>query len=206
MCIAGCCQHFGFKETAIQQDAIIHASLLAPPCSNWISLSCGNLWTRRQMQSMWLAKGTHWTCLVNRWQTLIRLSRKQQLPLLHVMARRHRAILRQMGIYDWKIYSNSKPTTMALPSMPVEHITKSLYMVYSSALNGYSPCPALNVLPYGWESDDTNRQLILRNMTDVVSYAPEHILKLVRSLHGAPAGLHNVVWLWWLYLCKSNQS
>ena len=47
-----------------------------------------------------------------------------------------------------------------------------------SALGGDPP--AMNAVEYGWESDDTNRRLIPRNMADGISYAPEHILKLVR--------------------------
>ena len=39
---------------------------------------------------------------------------------------------------------------------------------------------AMNAVEYGWESDDTNRRLIPWNMADGISYAPEHILKLVR--------------------------
>ncbi|KAG0729729.1 hypothetical protein GWK47_003399 [Chionoecetes opilio] len=39
---------------------------------------------------------------------------------------------------------------------------------------------ALTGLEHGWEADDTNKCLIPRNMEDGVSYAPEHILKLVR--------------------------
>ncbi|KAG0726825.1 hypothetical protein GWK47_035813 [Chionoecetes opilio] len=35
-------------------------------------------------------------------------------------------------------------------------------------------------MEHGWEADDTNKCLIPRNMEDGVSYAPEHILKLVR--------------------------
>ena len=38
----------------------------------------------------------------------------------------------------------------------------------------------MNAVEYGWESDDTNRRLIPWNMADGISYAPEHILKLVR--------------------------
>ena len=63
--------------------------------------------------------------------------------------------------------------------MSIEHITKSLCGIHS-ALGGDPP--AMNGVEYGWESDDTNRRLIPRNMAvaDGISYAPEHILKLVR--------------------------
>ena len=62
-----------------------------------------------------------------------------------------------------------------------------------SAVRG--DAPALNAVEYGWEWHGINRRLITRNMADVVYYAPEHILKLVRSLYGPATCLHNVLWM-----------
>ncbi len=50
--------------------------------------------------------------------------------------------------------------------------------MWYSALGGDPP--AMNAVEYSWESDDTNRRLIPRNMADGISYAPEHILEQVR--------------------------
>ena len=49
--------------------------------------------------------------------------------------------------------------------------------LWYSALGGDPP--AMNAVEDGWESVDTNRRLIPRNMANGISYAPEHILKLV---------------------------
>ena len=68
------------------------------------------------------------------------------------------------------------PTTEAFE----QNVRRAHHQValWYSALSGDPP--TLNAVEYGWEADDTNRCLIPRNMADGVSYAPEHILKLVR--------------------------
>ena len=64
------------KETTVKQD---HQSFkLASLCTNCSQLQ-QTVDLAGQMLSLWLATDTHWTCLVNRWQILIRLSKKQQL-------------------------------------------------------------------------------------------------------------------------------
>ncbi len=67
------------------------------------------------------------------------------------------------------------PTTEAFE----QNVRRAHHQValWYSALGGDPP--AMNAVEYGWESDDTNRRPIPRNMADGISYAPEHILKLV---------------------------
>ena len=87
------------------------------------------------------------------------------------------------------------PTTEAFE----QNVRRAHHQValWYSALTGNPP--ALDAVEYGWETDDTNKCLIPRNMADGVSYAPEDILKLVRCgssserpckggncLHGTP--------------------
>ncbi|KAG0725666.1 hypothetical protein GWK47_038169 [Chionoecetes opilio] len=68
------------------------------------------------------------------------------------------------------------PTTEAFE----QNVRRSHHQVahWYSALSG-DPS-TLAAVEHGWEADDTNKCLIPRNMEDGVSYAPEHILKLVR--------------------------
>ena len=68
------------------------------------------------------------------------------------------------------------PTTEAF-EQKVRRVHHQLAQWYSG-LSGDPP--PLNAVDYGWESDNTNRCLIQRNMADGVPYAPEHVLKLVR--------------------------
>ena len=68
------------------------------------------------------------------------------------------------------------PTTEAFE----QNVRRAHHQValWHSALSGDPP--ALNATEHGWVVDDINRRLIPRNMADGVSYAPDHILKLVR--------------------------
>ena len=68
------------------------------------------------------------------------------------------------------------PTTEAFE----QNVRRAHHQValWHSALSGDPPAP--NSTEHGWEADDINRRLIPRNMADGVSYAPDHILKLVR--------------------------
>lgn len=80
------------------------------------------------------------------------------------------------------------PTTEAFE----QNVLRAHYQVAQqySALTGVKPL--LNAVDYGWEADVPNKCLIPRNMKDGVSYAPEHILKLVRcgckSEHACKSG------------------
>ena len=56
------------KETVRYQDN--QSCKLASLYTNWIQLG-QPMDNERQLQSLWLTKDTHWTCLVNRWQILI---------------------------------------------------------------------------------------------------------------------------------------
>ncbi|KAG0693693.1 hypothetical protein GWK47_027412 [Chionoecetes opilio] len=68
------------------------------------------------------------------------------------------------------------PTTEAFE----QNVRRAHHQVahWYSALSGDPP--TLAAVEHGWEADDTNNCLSPRNMEDGVSYAPEHILKLVR--------------------------
>ena len=96
--------------------------------------------------------------------------------------------------------SPTAPKLCSLPPMTVSfekyfrraHHQLALWLWYSALRR--CPCPEccrvwLGMTWYQQTINPTER-------ADVVSYAPEHILMLVRSLHGAPTGLHNVLWLW----------
>ena len=60
------------KETARQHDAIIPAILPLHTLTGCDSVAATYMYLERQRQSLWHAKDTRWTFLVNRWQTLTR--------------------------------------------------------------------------------------------------------------------------------------
>ena len=106
-----------------------------------------------------------------------------------------------------KIEKSSAAPKLCSLSPTTEAFEQNVRRAHHQVALWYRDPPAMNAVEYGWESDDTNRRLIPRNMADGISYAPEHILKLVRcAAHqndharvgtvAAPICLHNVLCLW----------
>ena len=69
-------------------------------------------------------------------------------------------------------------------SPATESFEQNVHKAHHQVAHWYSAVsgepPPLNAVDYGWEADNTNICLIPQNMADVVAYAPEYILKLIR--------------------------